>query len=64
MTKGAQARLMAWRLRVLQQAAGGQNVARVCRRFGAHEGRVIERVLVIGTLLQLPASDRHQLAGF
>ena len=34
MTKGEQARLMAWRLRVLQQAAGEQNVARVCRRFG------------------------------
>ena len=34
MTKGEQARLMAWRSRVLQQAAGEQNVARVCRRFG------------------------------
>ena len=34
MTKGEQARLMAWRLRVLQQAADAQNVARVCRRFG------------------------------
>ena len=34
MTKGEQARLMAWRLRVLQQAAGERNVARVCRRFG------------------------------
>ena len=34
MTKGEQARLMAWRLRVLQQAADEQNVARVCRRFG------------------------------
>ena len=34
MTKGEQARLMAWRLRVLQQATGEQNVARVCRRFG------------------------------
>jgi transposase InsO family protein len=34
MTNGEQARLMAWRLRVLQQAAAEQNVARVCRRFG------------------------------
>jgi hypothetical protein len=34
MTKGEQARLMAWRLRVLQQGADEQNVARVCRRFG------------------------------
>jgi transposase-like protein len=34
MTKGEQARLMAWRLRVLHQAADQQNVARVCRRFG------------------------------
>src|SRR5688500_9483649 len=34
MTKGEQARLMAWRSRVLQQAAREQNVARVCRRFG------------------------------
>ena len=37
MTKGEQARLMAWRLRVLQQGADEQNVARVCpvmRRLG------------------------------
>lgn len=34
MTKGEQARLMAWRLKVLQQAAAEENVARVCRRFG------------------------------
>ena len=34
MTKGEQARLMAWRSKVLQQAAGEQNVARVCRHFG------------------------------
>jgi transposase-like protein len=34
MTKGEQARLTAWRLRVLQQAADERNVARVCRRFG------------------------------
>lgn len=34
MTKGEQARLMAWRSKVLQQAAGEQNAARVCRRFG------------------------------
>jgi transposase InsO family protein len=34
MTKGEQARLMAWRSKVLRQAAGEQNVARVCRRFG------------------------------
>jgi transposase len=34
MTKGQQARLMAWRLRVLPQAASEQNVARVCGRFG------------------------------
>jgi len=34
MTKGEQARLTAWRLRVLQQAAQERNVARVCRRFG------------------------------
>lgn len=34
MTKGEQARLTAWRLRVLQQAAQDQNVARICRRFG------------------------------
>jgi len=34
MTKGEQSRLTAWRSKVLQQAAGEQNVARVCRRFG------------------------------
>ena len=34
MTKGEQARLTAWRLKVLQQAANEQNVARVCRQFG------------------------------
>jgi len=34
MTKGEQARLVAWRLKVLRQAATEQNVARVCRRFG------------------------------
>ena len=34
MTKGEQARLMAWRLRVFQEAAADHNVARVCRRFG------------------------------
>ena len=34
MTKGEQARLVAWRSRVLQHAAIEQNVARVCRRFG------------------------------
>ena len=34
MTKGEQARLMAWRSKVLQQAAGERNVARVCRHFG------------------------------
>jgi transposase-like protein len=34
MTKGEQARLTAWRLKVLQQAADDQNVARVCRWFG------------------------------
>jgi hypothetical protein len=40
MTKGEQARLMAWRLRVLQQAADEQNVARVCRRFGMTRRRL------------------------
>jgi hypothetical protein len=34
MTKGEQVRLTAWRLKVLQQAADTQNVARVCRPFG------------------------------
>jgi transposase len=34
MTKGEQARLVAWRLRILQEAAAMANVARVCRRFG------------------------------
>jgi len=34
MTKGEQARLVAWRLRVLREAADEANVARVCRRFG------------------------------
>ena len=34
MTKGEQARLTAWRWKVLQQAAIEQHVARVCRRFG------------------------------
>jgi transposase-like protein len=34
MTKGEQARLLAWRLKVLQQATAEQNVDRVCRRFG------------------------------
>jgi transposase len=34
MTKGEQARLMAWRLKVLRQGADERNVARVCRRFG------------------------------
>lgn len=33
MTKGEQARLVAWRSKVLQEAATEQNVARVCRRF-------------------------------
>jgi transposase InsO family protein len=34
MTKAEQARLTAWRLKVLHEAADAQNVARVCRRFG------------------------------
>lgn len=34
MTKGEQARLTAWRWKVLQQAAAELNVARVCRHFG------------------------------
>ena len=35
MTKAEQTRLMAWRLRVLQEAgAGARNVAQTCRRFG------------------------------
>jgi hypothetical protein len=34
MTEGEQARLVAWRLKVLQQVEAEQNVARVCRRFG------------------------------
>ena len=34
MTKGEQARLTAWRWKVLQQAAEDLNVARVCRHFG------------------------------
>ena len=34
MTKGEQARLMAWRLKVLRHAVEEQNVAHVCRRFG------------------------------
>lgn len=34
MTKGEQARLAAWRRRVLRQASDEGNVARVCRRFG------------------------------
>jgi transposase len=34
MTKGEQARLTAWRWKVLQQAADELNVARVCRHFG------------------------------
>lgn len=34
MTKGEQARLMAWRSKVLQEAVTEQNVAWVCRRFG------------------------------
>ena len=34
MTKGEQARLTAWRLKVLRYEAEEQNVARVCRRFG------------------------------
>jgi transposase InsO family protein len=34
MTKGEQARLTAWRSKVLQQATAEGNVARVCRRFG------------------------------
>ena len=41
MTKGEQARLMAWRLRVLQQAADEENVARVCRRFGLSRNGVM-----------------------
>ena len=35
MTTGEQARLMAWRAKVLQQAADEQNVARVCRSASA-----------------------------
>ena len=34
MTKGEQARLVAWRRRMLDEAATDQNVARTCRRFG------------------------------
>ena len=34
MTRGEQARVTAWRLKALQQAADERNVARVCRRFG------------------------------
>jgi len=34
MTKGEQARLTAWRWKVLQQAADELNVARACRHFG------------------------------
>jgi hypothetical protein len=34
MTKGEQLRLTTWRLKVLQQAAGEQSVARACRHFG------------------------------
>jgi transposase len=34
MTKGEQARLTAWRSKVLRQATDERNVARVCRRFG------------------------------
>jgi transposase InsO family protein len=34
MTKAEQARLTAWRLRILRQAADDGNVARACRRFG------------------------------
>jgi transposase InsO family protein len=34
MTKGEQARLSAWRLKVLQHAAAAENVAAACRRFG------------------------------
>lgn len=34
MTKAEQARLTAWRLRVLRAAGNEGNVARVCRRFG------------------------------
>jgi transposase InsO family protein len=34
MTKGEQARLTAWRSKVLQHAAAEQNVSRICRRFG------------------------------
>src|SRR5262247_3496060 len=34
MTRGEQARLTAWRLRMLRQAADDGNVARVCRHFG------------------------------
>jgi transposase-like protein len=35
MTKAEQARLMAWRFKVLQQAAErSRNIARTCRHFG------------------------------
>src|SRR5690606_22861279 len=34
MTKSEQTRLMAWRLKILRQAAAEGNVARVCRRYG------------------------------
>ena len=34
MTKGEQARLTAWRWKILQHAADELNVARVCRHFG------------------------------
>jgi hypothetical protein len=34
MTKSEQARLTAWRLKVLRQAGDEGNVARICRRFG------------------------------
>jgi hypothetical protein len=34
MAKGEQARLTAWRPKVLRQAGDEGNVARICRRFG------------------------------
>jgi hypothetical protein len=38
MSKGEQVRLTAWRLKISQQAADEQNVARVCRRSPGHSG--------------------------
>ena len=48
MTKGEQARLTAWRMKVLQHAAAEQNVARNVARCGLRRNHVLRKSLTDG----------------